>query len=119
MLFRSYDKTKHLELPYKISFTGGEVTANRNFLPLVQFIREHYTIQQIVVTTNGSASTNYYLRLAELVEAISFSTHSEFWDEDKFFKNGFDYWKNLMDNIIDLYKSVISLFILHLCRTSI
>jgi MoaA/NifB/PqqE/SkfB family radical SAM enzyme len=81
-----YAKTQHTGLPYKISFTGGEVTANKNFLPLIEFLREQKDIQlQIMVTTNGSASKRYYLRLAELVDAISFSTHSEFFNEQEFF----------------------------------
>ena len=81
-----HNKTKHLNLPYKISFTGGEVTANKNFLPLVSWLRETYAdIEAIIITTNGSASTNYYSKLAKLVEAISFSTHSEFMDEQEFF----------------------------------
>jgi MoaA/NifB/PqqE/SkfB family radical SAM enzyme len=80
-----YSKTKHIGLPYKISFTGGEVTANKSFLPLIEYLRSNYTIGQMLVTTNGSASTAYYLRLAELVDAISFSIHSEFWDQHKFF----------------------------------
>jgi organic radical activating enzyme len=81
-----YKKTKHLRLPYKISFTGGEVTANKNFLPLVQWLRNTYKdIAVIVITTNGSASADYYLRLAKNIEAISFSTHSEFMDEKIFF----------------------------------
>ena len=81
-----YSKTQHTGLPYKISFTGGEVTANKSFLPLVKYLRDKFDINQITVTTNGSASTAYYLRLAELVNSISFSTHSEFWDEAKFFE---------------------------------
>lgn len=81
-----YKATTATGLPYKISFTGGEVTANKNFLPLVEYIRNgDYNIGQIVVTTNGSASLAYYLRLATIVDTISFSTHSEFWDESKFF----------------------------------
>ena len=82
-----YEKTKDQRLPYKISFTGGEVTANKNFLTLVEWLRDNYPdIVMIVVTTNGSASKNYYLKLAKVVEAISFSTHSEFMDEDRFFE---------------------------------
>jgi MoaA/NifB/PqqE/SkfB family radical SAM enzyme len=81
-----YQKTNNHDLPYKISFSGGEVTANKNFLPLIEWIRNNYKdVTMIVITTNGSASTGYYLKLAEYVEAISFSTHSEFMDEDKFF----------------------------------
>ena len=83
-----HNKTKHLKLKYKISFTGGEVTANKSFLPFVRWLRKEFTnnIYMILLTTNGSASLNYYTRLAKDVEAISFSTHSEFMDEDKFFE---------------------------------
>jgi MoaA/NifB/PqqE/SkfB family radical SAM enzyme len=81
-----YEKTKHLGLKYKISFTGGEVTANKNFLPLVEWLRNTYDdIAMIVITTNGSASANYYGNLAKVVESISFSTHSEFMNEQEFF----------------------------------
>jgi MoaA/NifB/PqqE/SkfB family radical SAM enzyme len=80
-----YTKTQHLGLEYKISFTGGEVTANKNFLPLIEWLRNNYTdIAQILLTTNGSASANYYAKLAALVESISFSTHSEFMVEEEF-----------------------------------
>lgn len=81
-----YNKTKHLELPYKINFTGGEVTANRSFLPMVRYLKEgDFNVGQLNVTTNGSASINYYTRLAGLVDNISFSTHSEFFNEAEFF----------------------------------
>jgi MoaA/NifB/PqqE/SkfB family radical SAM enzyme len=81
-----YEKTKHQQLSYKISFTGGEVTANKNFLPLVQWLRNCYgDIKMILLTTNGSASKRYYKDLTQCVESISFSTHSEFMDEQRFF----------------------------------
>lgn len=83
-----YNKTKHLKLKYKIGFSGGEVTANKSFLPFVRWLRKEFAndIYMILLTTNGSASLNYYTRLAKDVEAISFSTHSEFMDENKFFE---------------------------------
>jgi MoaA/NifB/PqqE/SkfB family radical SAM enzyme len=80
-----YSKTQHLKLPYKISFTGGEVTANKNFLPLVQWLRKEYPTIRIEITTNGSASVRYYKDLAILVNSITFSTHSEFMHEKEFF----------------------------------
>jgi MoaA/NifB/PqqE/SkfB family radical SAM enzyme len=81
-----YQKTKDQHLPYKISFTGGEVTANKSFLPLIEYLTTgKFDIGQLIVTTNGSASLTYYKKLAQLVDAISFSTHSEFIDEGKFF----------------------------------
>lgn len=80
-----YNKTQHLNLEYKISFTGGEVTANKNFLPLVEWIRAEYpSVAMILITTNGSASASYYIKLAQSVESISFSTHSEFMIEEEF-----------------------------------
>jgi MoaA/NifB/PqqE/SkfB family radical SAM enzyme len=83
---RIHSSSAYLNLSYKISFTGGEVTANKNFLPLLQWMRSNYSdIQHIAVTTNGSASVNYYKKLAAEVESISFSTHSEFFDEAEFF----------------------------------
>ena len=39
-----------------------------------------------LLTTNGSASANYYIKLSRVVESISFSTHSEFMDEKEFFE---------------------------------
>jgi molybdenum cofactor biosynthesis enzyme MoaA len=79
-------KTQHKNLPYKISFTGGEVTANKNFLPLVEWLRTNYPdIAMILLTTNGSASQKYYKKLAGVVDSISFSTHSEHMDEQRFF----------------------------------
>ncbi len=80
-----YNRTKHLNMPYKLSFTGGEVTANKQFLPLIEYLKSNHNIGQITVTTNGSASVNYYTRLAGLVNSISFSTHSEFFNEQEFF----------------------------------
>lgn len=81
-----YSRVAPLNLPVKLSFTGGEVTANRSFLPLVEHIRDgNYHIGHIGVTTNGSASLNYYRKLVALVDAISFSTHSEFFNEAVFF----------------------------------
>jgi MoaA/NifB/PqqE/SkfB family radical SAM enzyme len=81
-----YNKTKHKNLSYKINFTGGEVTANRNFLPLVSWLRTTYPeISMILLTTNGSASRRYYEQLSALIESISFSTHSEFMNEQEFF----------------------------------
>ena len=81
-----HNKTRHKNLPYKITFTGGEVTANKQFLPLIQWLRKNYLdIKMILLTTNGSASQRYYEDLSQHVESISFSTHSEFMDEQRFF----------------------------------
>lgn len=83
-----FEKTRHRNLKYKISFTGGEVTINRAFLPFLRWLRENYQdyIYKILVTSNGSASYNYYYRMLEYVDNITFSTHTEFIDEKKFFE---------------------------------
>ena len=106
-----YEKTQHFDLKYKITFTGGEVTANKNFLPLVEWLRTTYSdIAIIGITTNGSASINYYSKLAKVVEYISFSTHSEFMDEQEFFDKALTLHhlmvrpeKSLHVNIMDEY----------------
>jgi len=82
-----YNKTQHQQLPYKINFTGGEITANKNFLPFVIWLRNTYqNVGIISITSNGSASLGHYLKIANYVESISFSTHSEHMDEQLFFK---------------------------------
>ena len=106
-----HSQTKHLNQPYKISFTGGEVTANKSFLPLIEYIKNgEFDIGQLVVTTNGSASLNYYQRLCNLIDCMSFSTHSEFFNEAEFFNKVYQLdqimirpEKSLHVNIMDEY----------------
>lgn len=82
-----FTKTKHINLPYKIAFTGGEVTINKNFLPFVSWLRENYSssIFQLLTTTNGSASYDYYMRMFKHINNITFSIHSEHINEKVFF----------------------------------
>ena len=79
------DKTQHLGLDYKVSFTGGEVTTNKHLLPFLQWCQTTVHKVQFFVTTNGSASLNFYRKLAKVVNGISLSTHGEFIHESKFF----------------------------------
>jgi len=82
-----FDKTKFRELPYKILFTGGELTANKNFLPFVVWLKENYSkhLYKLIATTNGSASLSYYEKMFHSVDNITFSVHSEHIDEQRFF----------------------------------
>lgn len=82
-----FNKTRHKNLKYKISFSGGEVTSNKDFLPFINWLRENYKdyINMILLTTNGSASVNYYIKLFNIVDNISFSFHSEHANEKLFF----------------------------------
>ena len=55
-------------------------------MPLIEYIKNgEFDIGQLLVTTNGSASLNYYQRLCSIIDAVSFSTHSEFFNEAEFF----------------------------------
>lgn len=82
-----YSKTQYRNLKYKISFTGGEVTNNKHFLPFIKWLGDNYSqyLYQILLTTNGSANYNYYSKLYKYVDNISFSTHSEHINEQDFF----------------------------------
>jgi molybdenum cofactor biosynthesis enzyme MoaA len=107
-----YTKTCDKNLPYKISFTGGEVTINKNFLPFLIWLDDNYKeqISECGFTTNGSASKKYYLDAIDIsiISFISFSTHSEFFNEKKFFntvievnKKSKRLKKNIHVNIMD------------------
>lgn len=79
------DQTRDMALEYKISFTGGEVTTNKNFLPFLEWVKTMPYRTHFFLTTNGSASLNYYKRLVKVLDGITLSTHGEFIDESKFF----------------------------------
>jgi pyruvate-formate lyase-activating enzyme len=76
-------------LKYKINFTGGEISLNKSFLSFIKWLRKNYNdrLFQVGLSTNGSAQSKYYLELIEYVDFITFSTHSEFFNEKKFFEN--------------------------------
>ena len=82
-----FKKTQIRNLPYKIAFTGGELTTNKNFLPFVSWLKEHYSehLFKLIVTTNGRASLSYYEKMFQCVDNITFSVHSEHIDEQRFF----------------------------------
>jgi len=82
-----YEQSHSLGLKYKIAFTGGEPTINKDLIPFLQWLRDEYgdRMLQIIVASNGSANYKYYRRLYEVVDSVSFSTHSEHIDEKKFF----------------------------------
>jgi len=85
-----YDKTSQKNLQYKISFTGGEPTANKHFLPFIQWLNSNFPMHSILITTNGSAGLNYYKKLCKELSSISFSTHTEFINEKKFFEKSIE-----------------------------
>lgn len=92
-----HSKTYTKDLKYKISISGGEATINKDLLPFLKWIRDQYgdKINKILLTTNGSASYNYYKKIYEVVDNVSFSTHSEHINEQKFFDTVVKLKKNL------------------------
>ena len=92
-----YSQTQHLQLPYKIAFTGGELTTNKHFLPFLGWLKTNYESRlfKILITTNGSATYKYYYKMFQYVDNIAFSVHSEHIDEQKFF-----------DTVIRLQKTI-------------
>lgn len=80
-------QTHYKNLKYRISFSGGELSINKNFLPFLEWLKSEYAdnIAEILVTSNASASYNYYKKLLGLVDVIGFSVHSEHFNEKKFF----------------------------------
>lgn len=82
-------KTTHRNKRYKISFSGGEITINPDFLPFLEWLRKEHgdIIANIGFTTNGSAGKNYYLRSISSADWITFSSHHEFMNSDKFKRN--------------------------------
>ena len=109
-----FSKTQPRQLKYKIAFTGGEVTVNKSFLPFLQWLDRNYQeyISEIGFTTNGSANKKYYSDALAInsVTFISFSTHSEFFNEKKFFdtvisvhKRSLELKKSIHVNIMDEY----------------
>ena len=97
-------KTQHLGLPYKISFSGGELTSNKYFLPFVTWLKEHHRdkLFKVMLTTNGSATYKYYHKMFDSVDNITFSVHSEHINEKKFF-----------DTIIKLKQTIDSSKFIH------
>lgn len=72
---------------YDLSFLGGENTLNKDFLPFLKWLNENYKdiLTNVGMITNGTASLKYYKELVQYCNWITFSTHSEFMNEKKFF----------------------------------
>ena len=84
------DSTKHIDsIRYSVSLLGGEPTLNPDFIPFLKWLKQEYADQivELGVITNGSANEKIYLEMIELCNWITFSTHSEFMSERKFFRN--------------------------------
>lgn len=94
-----YQQAKSTNLKFKITITGGEPTVNKNLIPFLQWLAEEYAdhLYKVIITSNGSASYNYYYRLFNYCDSISLSTHSEHINEDSFFETVIKLSKTISD----------------------
>ena len=85
------------DLVATIEFTGGEATLNPDFLGFVRFLHQKQRpwLRQMGMTSNGSATLEYYEELTNYVDWLTFSTHFEWWDENRF-----------MTTLLDLKRSL-------------
>lgn len=84
------DSTKHIDsVRYAVSLLGGEPTLNPDFMPFLKWLKQEFSKQivELGVITNGSANEAIYLEMVGFCDWITFSTHSEFMSEKKFFRN--------------------------------
>lgn len=82
-----YEQLKSVTEKIDIHFSGGEVTLNKNFIPFLKWLRHDFDcIDAIGLSSNGSAGTAYYSELIKYLTHLTFSTHTEYFNEDKFFK---------------------------------
>lgn len=87
---RIMDASVHLDhIPVNACFLGGELTTNPDFLPFMRWLGDTWShrLSAIGFITNGTASERAYRELAGICTWITFSTHSEFMSERKFFRN--------------------------------
>lgn len=69
---------------YKFFFSGGEPTAWRNFIPILEWIRKTLPQATIAVNTNLSRPLAWWKKHVHLVDDIVASCHIEFVDKDKY-----------------------------------
>lgn len=130
-----FEKTKHIGKPYKISFTGGEPTINKNFLPFVEWLKLHYSqyLNSVRLTSNGTASANYYVKLFEHLSSLTLSTHTESFNFEKFTQSALTchqyaqsnpdkfFMVNIMEEYwaVDIIKQLIDFFRQHNIKFSL
>ena len=85
------------DLVATIEFTGGEATLNPDFLGFVRFLdqKQRPWLRQMGMTSNGSATLEYYEELTKHLDWLTLSTHFEWWDENRF-----------MTTLLDLKRSL-------------
>lgn len=74
-------------LPIQLTIMGGEPTTNHNLVPFIEWLFLNYknNLGKVGLSTNGSAPLKIYIKLMQYLQFISFSVHSEFFNERSFF----------------------------------
>lgn len=71
--------SKFKDSKIRIWFTGGEPTLNKDFLNILNYIKETYGEHvNVGLTTNGTNTVEYYKKVIEYANSISFSCHFQF-----------------------------------------
>jgi organic radical activating enzyme len=85
---RIHDLAAPTALPIQLAILGGEPTANKNLIPFIEWLFANYgdKLKNVGISTNGSAPLKIYKKLIQYLDWISFSIHSEFFNEQDFFK---------------------------------
>jgi organic radical activating enzyme len=75
------------DVKYHVFILGGEPTLNKDFLPFLKWLTSNFghILADVGVITNGTASLKYYEEMINYCTWVTFSTHSEFMNEKKFF----------------------------------
>ena len=89
--FASVVEAKHRVQDHRtirLEVTGGEPTLNPHLASFLEWLRGEVAdrLDTVGITTNGSRSVDYYNRLIQLVDYITFSPHFEFMQEGEFVK---------------------------------
>jgi len=84
-IIKSIEHRPNLQI--NLNLMGGEPTLNPDLIPFLKWLADNYRekISTIGVITNGTATVDYYKNLIQYCNWITFSTHSEFMNEAKFF----------------------------------
>lgn len=72
---------------FKFFFSGGEPTAWKNFLPIVNWLKETLPNCTIAVNTNLSRPLAWWKKNYHLIDDVVASFHVEFSNKDKYFEN--------------------------------
>lgn len=68
--------TKNID-QWKLNLTGGEPMANSNTIDLIEYIRNKDKLMHVSVTTNGAYGHKIAQRMADNLDAITISYHTE------------------------------------------